>query len=243
MTDPIDVLLWVVLPYLAIALLVGGTAWRWRHDQFGWTTRSSQLHESRLLRIGSPLFHCGLLLVAGGHVAGLLVPASLTRWLGVHDEVYHVVSLVAGTVTGVAAVAGLAVLLYRRWRVPAVRKATTRNDVVTYVVLGAALLLGMAATVITNGVQGGYDYRATVAPWFREVLLLRPDPSRMADVPLSYQMHTVVGMLLFALWPFSRLVHAFSAPVRYLVRPYVVYRSRTTKRLATRSSRPGWDEP
>nr|WP_042191348.1 respiratory nitrate reductase subunit gamma [Kibdelosporangium sp. MJ126-NF4]CEL20018.1 Respiratory nitrate reductase gamma chain [Kibdelosporangium sp. MJ126-NF4]CTQ97241.1 Respiratory nitrate reductase gamma chain (EC 1.7.99.4) [Kibdelosporangium sp. MJ126-NF4] len=241
MNDPTDVLLWTVLPYLTIAVFVGGTVWRFKYDQFGWTTRSSQLHESRLLRIASPLFHLGLFAVIGGHVVGLLVPKSLTEWLGVHEELYHVVSLAAGTLAGVATVAGLAILLYRRWRVPAVRGATTHNDKLTYLLLGTTILVGMYVTVVINGVQGGYDYRVSIAPWFRGILTLQPDSSLIADAPLMYQLHALLGMALFVLWPFSRLVHAFSAPVRYLIRPYVVYRSRGDA-LASRTARRGWDQ-
>ncbi|MGO1052875.1 respiratory nitrate reductase subunit gamma [Crossiella sp. CA198] len=242
MTSPIDLLLWGVLPYLAIASMVGGTIWRYRHDKFGWTTRSSQLHESRLLRIASPLFHFGLLFVVGGHVMGLLVPKAVTEWLGVAEHEYHLVSLTMGTLAGAATVAGLGILLYRRLRVPAVRRATTGNDKLTYVLLGGAILFGMAATVLTNGVGGGYDYRTTISPWFRGIFLLNPDPALMAGVPLSFQLHVLTGLLLFTLWPFSRLVHAFSAPVSYLLRPYVVYRSRDGARVAARAPRRGWEQ-
>lgn len=237
----LDLLLWAVLPYVTITVFAGGLAWRYRHDRFGWTTRSSQLHESRLLRVASPLFHFGLLFVLAGHVGGLLVPASVTRWLGVHDEQYHLVSLVAGGLAGAAAVLGLGALLYRRWRTPAVRAATGRDDRLTYPVLAAVLLLGMAATVITNGMGGGYDYRETVSPWVRGVLLLHPDPGLMHDVPLPYQLHALAAMALFALWPFSRLVHALSVPLQYLVRPYIVYRSRDD-RLAARPAPRGWGD-
>ena len=81
--SPLDVVLWIIIPYLAIATFVLGHVWRYRYDKFGWTTRSSQLYESRLLRLGSPLFHFGILLVALGHVGGLLIPESWTDALGV----------------------------------------------------------------------------------------------------------------------------------------------------------------
>jgi nitrate reductase gamma subunit len=83
-------LLWGVLPYVTIAVLVGGTVWRYRYDQFGWTTRSSQLYESRLLRIGSPLFHFGILVVVVGHIIGLVIPASWTSAVGLSETAYHV---------------------------------------------------------------------------------------------------------------------------------------------------------
>ncbi|MGW5053668.1 respiratory nitrate reductase subunit gamma [Actinokineospora sp. NPDC004072] len=238
---PLSVLEWTVLPYLAIAVLVGGVVWRFRHDRFGITSRSSQLHESRLLRVASPVFHFGLLLVLGGHVAGLLVPKAVTEFAGVDDHLYHLAALGLGTLSGAAATAGLGLLAWRRWRTPAVRTATTRGDLVVYAVLGAALLLGMAATVLTNG-GGGYDYRATIAPWTRGILTLHPHPELMVDVPLSYQLHTLAGMVLLALVPYGRLVHALTAPVQYLFRPYLVYRVRDSRRLTTRPGPRGWNE-
>nr|ABL74930.1 Orf35 [Streptoalloteichus hindustanus] len=241
MTSPLDLLLWAVLPYVTIAVLVGGTLWRFRYDRFGLSTRSSQLHESRLLRTASPLFHFGLLFVAAGHVFGLLVPKSLTSFLGVSEEMYHLGALVMGALAGCATVAGLAILMWRRWRTPAVRGATTRNDRLTYVLLGVVLLAGMSTTVLTNGVMGKYDYRETISPWFRGILLLQPDPALMESVPLTYKAHILGAMALFCLWPFSRLVHAFTAPVQYLLRPYVVYRSRGeglgTRELGARERR------
>ena len=96
---------WIVLPYIALALFVVGHIWRWRYDQLGWTTSSSQLLEQRWLRIGSPLFHIGLLVVVGGHVIGILVPDRATRAIGVSDRVYHVFSLAAGGAFGALALA------------------------------------------------------------------------------------------------------------------------------------------
>ena len=127
----------------ATLLLVGGTAWRWRYDQFGWTTRSSQVYESRLLRIGSPLFHFGILVVAFGHVIGLLVPKSWTDAAGLSQEAYHVQALALGGIAGVATVVGVAILVYRRRTTGPVFSATTRNDKAMYVLLIATLVLGL----------------------------------------------------------------------------------------------------
>ncbi|MFL1434067.1 respiratory nitrate reductase subunit gamma, partial [Nocardiopsis protaetiae] len=96
-----DLFLWGILPYVVLVIVVGGLIWRFRYDRFGWTTRSSELYESRLLRIGSPLFHFGLLVVIVGHVIGLLVPEAWTRALGVSDTLYHVTALSLGLVAGV----------------------------------------------------------------------------------------------------------------------------------------------
>lgn len=220
----LHIALWGVLPYIVIVSFVMGTVWRFRHDRFGLTTRSSQLHESRLLAIGGPLFHYGLLLVLAGHAIGLLVPEGLTFDLDVTESLYRDNALLVGGVTGLAATAGLTVLLWRRLRVRAVRLTTRRTDRVLYPVLAAVLLLGLAVTLTAP--TGHYDYRLGVSVWFRSLFTLDPNVYAMADAPAVYQAHTLLGMALFALWPFSRLIHAFAAPIGYLIRPYVVYRSR-----------------
>ncbi|MFI2371585.1 respiratory nitrate reductase subunit gamma [Streptomyces sp. NPDC018833] len=234
-------LLWLAAPYVALTSFVLGHVWRYRHDQFGWTTRSSQLYESRLLRLGSPLFHFGLLAVIGGHAMGILIPASWTEYVGISEGTYHLVSVSAGTLSGLATVAGLAILLYRRITVLAVRKATTTNDVVMYTLLAAAIATGMLNTVGDNLIGGGYDYRATVAPWFRGLFSLNPQPELMEAIPISFQVHNLVVLALLAIWPYTRLVHVFSAPLGYLVRPYVVYRSRDPKGPDARRYARAWE--
>lgn len=236
-----SVLLWGVLPYVVLAVLVGATVWRWRYDQFGWTTRSSQVYESRLLRIGSPMFHFGILVVAFGHVIGLVVPKSWTDAAGLSQEAYHLQALALGTVAGVMTLVGIAILVYRRRTVGPVFSATTRNDKAMYVGLVAAIVAGMVATL--SGAGGGeeHNYRLTVSPWFRSLFVLQPDVDAMSEAGAAYQAHVVIALLLFATWPFTRLVHAFSAPVGYLFRPYVVYRRRkATGITASRPPRRGW---
>ena len=237
-----NTILWGVLPYLMLALLVGGTIWRYRYDKFGWTTRSSQLYESRLLRIGSPLFHFGILLVLIGHIGGLVIPESWTEAVGVKEGLYHVNALLFGGLAGVATLTGILILIYRRRTTGPVFMATTKNDKLMYVVLVAAIVLGLWTTLVSVGAgHEAHNYRETVSPWFRSLFVLQPDVDSMAEAPVQFKVHTLVGMLLFAIWPFTRLVHAFTAPLHYLFRPYIVYRSRDLPRGAgSRSSRPGW---
>lgn len=235
-------LLWVTVPYVAFTSFVLGHVWRYRHDQFGWTTRSSQLYESRLLRLGSPLFHFGLLAVLGGHVLGIGVPESWTAALGVSEYAYHLLSVSFGTLSGLATVAGLAILLYRRATVLAVRKATTGIDKIMYTLLVGAILTGMLNTVGGNLIGGGYDYRSTVSPWFRSLFTLHPQPELMAGAPASFQIHALVVLTLLASWPYTRLVHVFSAPLGYLTRPYVVYRSRDAAQPGARRYARAWEQ-
>lgn len=218
--------LWVGLPYACLAVFAVGHVWRFRSGKLTWTTRSTQLLERRLLRIGALLFHLGLLAVIGGHVLGILVPESATEAVGVSEGLYHAVSVTAGTTSGLAMSAGFAVLLYRRTRVPRVRRTTNRADRLTYLALGVVIFSGMWATVGVNLLGGGYDYRQTVGPWFRGLFMLDPDPSLMSGAPLVYQLHALAAFSLFALWPFSRLVHAWSVPLAYLRRSPILYRRR-----------------
>jgi nitrate reductase gamma subunit len=237
----VSTVLWGVLPYLCLATLVGGTVWRYRYDKFGWTTRTSQLYESRLLRIGSPLFHAGILAVVVGHVGGLVVPRSWTEAAGVTDGAYHAGALVVGGVAGFCTLVGVAVLVYRRRTTGPVFMATTRNDKVMYLVLVAAIVLGLWTTLVGAGAgQDAHDYRGTVSPWFRSLFTLQPDVASMAAAPAQFHLHTLVGMLLLTIWPFTRLVHAFTAPLHYLFRPYIVYRSRDRAAGGARGARPGW---
>jgi len=221
-----DLLFWVVLPYAAMAVFVVGHLWRYQRDQFTWTSRSTQLFERRLLMWGSILFHYGALAAIGGHALGILVPSGVTSAFGISEHTYHLISVSGGTLAALACVTGLLLLLYRRLTVPRVAATTTRMDLVTYVLLLLMIGLGTIETVGVNLLGGSYDYRATVGLWFRGLFMLDPHPGLMASAPLVYRLHAIAAWLLFALWPFTRLVHAWSVPVTYLNRIYILYRRR-----------------
>ncbi|HSI94035.1 MAG TPA: respiratory nitrate reductase subunit gamma, partial [Jiangellaceae bacterium] len=157
------------------------------------------------------------------------------------ESVYHTQALVLGAIAGFATLTGIAILIYRRRTTGPVFMATTRNDKSMYVVLAAAIVTGLGTTLLGAGVVGEeHNYRETVSPWFRSIFMLQPDVEAMSGIPLAFALHTLVGMLLFAVWPFTRLVHAFTVPVGYLFRPYIVYRSRSAG-PASRRDRRGWD--
>ena len=227
------------MPYICLAVFAVGHFWRYRYDKFGWTTRSSQLYESRLLRLGSPLFHFGILFVLGGHVMGLGVPESWTEKVGISEGMYHVMAVGIGSVAGFCTLVGMAILIYRRRTVGPVFSATTKMDKTMYAVLGSVIVIGLANTVIAN-IFGDYDYRQGVSVWFRGIFRLEPHAQLMAEAPIGFQLHGLAAFLLFALWPFTRLVHVFSAPLGYLTRPYIVYRSRDVQ-LGSRKPRRGWE--
>lgn len=236
-----DLLLWVIIPYLCIATFVLGHVWRYRYDKFGWTTRSSQLYESRLLRLGSPLFHFGILLVILGHIGGILIPERATKAVGISEDAYHAVAVTLGGISGFMTVVGLAILIYRRRTTGPVFSATTNNDKAMYVLLTATLVVGLATTVMGNLTGHPHDYRLSVAPYFRSVFYAQPDTDLISSAPIGFQIHVMLAWLLFAAWPFTRLVHLFSAPLGYLTRPYIVYRSRDVRASGARPAQRGWE--
>ncbi|MDF1487599.1 respiratory nitrate reductase subunit gamma [Tessaracoccus caeni] len=235
---------WGVFPYLVLLILVGGLAWRYRYDQFGWTTRSSQLYESKLLKFASPLFHFALLAVFMGHVVGLIIPKAFTDWIGIDQHMYHMGAFYGGGLAGIALVVGLGLLIYRRRTQTAVFQATTWNDKIMYLVLATAIGVGMVATLTGDVTPTGeeHNYRETVSVWFRSLAYFQPNIEAMGEATWQFKVHVLLGLTLIAMIPFTRLVHAFSAPLHYLFRPYIVYRSRDAAPQQSHTVKGrGWD--
>jgi len=237
--NAVSIFLWIVVPYICLAIFIVGHYWRYRYDKFGWTTRSSQLYERRLLRWGSPLFHFGILFVFLGHVMGLGVPESWTAAVGISEGMYHLMAISIGAIAGFSTIVGMIILIYRRRTIGPVFSATTKMDKFMYAVLATVIVLGLANTA--GQVLAEYNYRTGVSVWFRGIFRFSLHPDLMAAAPLSFQLHGLIAFFLFALWPFTRLVHVFSAPIGYLWRPYIVYRARPDTRLGSRATKRGWD--
>ncbi|WP_251552838.1 respiratory nitrate reductase subunit gamma [Neobacillus muris] len=220
--------LWVVLPYIVLTIFIGGHIYRYQHDQFGWTSKSSELLEKKLLRIGSNLFHWGIIFVFGGHVMGLLIPIEVYESMGVSEHQYHTIALIGGIPAGLAAAIGILILLYRRMTVRRLIATSTKGDWLTLVFLVIVILSGLSATFF-NIDSEGFDYRTTIGPWLRSILTFRANAGYMSEVPVWFKVHILAVLGIFAVWPFTRLVHVFSVPVRYLSRSYVIYRKRGPK--------------
>ncbi|KUP36383.1 respiratory nitrate reductase subunit gamma [Bacillus halotolerans] len=223
-------ILWVIMPYMVLTIFIGGHIYRYQHDQFGWTAKSSELLEKKKLAAGSTLFHWGMLFVIGGHVMGILIPEGVYRAIGITEHVYHKMAIGVGLPAGIAAVIGLFILTYRRLFDKRIRKTSSPSDFLTLFLLLFVMVSGVAATFL-NVDSKGFDYRTTVGPWFRQIFLLRPDASLMESVPLWFKLHILMGYVIFIMWPFTRLVHVFSLPFKYLTRSYVVYRKRSKQHI------------
>jgi nitrate reductase gamma subunit len=149
-----------------------------------------------------------------------------------------------GGLAGIALVVGLALLIYRRRTQTAVFRATTVNDKVMYLFLALAVGLGMVATLTGDKTPTGeeHNYRETVSVWFRSLFVFQPNVEAMGEATWQFQAHVAIALLLIAMIPFTRLVHAFSAPLHYLFRPYIVYRSRDAAPQHSQTIKGrGWD--
>lgn len=222
-----DILLWVILPYAAIATFLVGMWWRYRTDKFGWTSNSTQLFEGKILGWAGPAFHYGALAAIGGHVVGLMIPESLTESLGVSESMYRWFSAVAGGIAGLVCVIGFVGIVYRRITNPRVRQTTSRTDLLVYLLLVLLIGIGCWLTFAHNLLTDDpYNYRETISEWWRSLFILQPDVEAAAHAETIYQVHAIIAWAFWALFPFSRLVHAFSIPLQYLGRPYILYRRR-----------------
>lgn len=219
-----NLFLWGALPYIAFTFLIAGTLIRFFYFESNWTTKSSEFLEKKQLRIANPLFHFGLACVLGGHIVGVLMPKTWTAALGINDHMYHEGALYMGAVAGVLFIVGFLLLMKRRFTVKALEANTSTLDKWLYLFLALAIFSGMTGTLLNYA--GFFDYRVSIGPWFRGLLMFQPDPSLMEGVPSVFQFHMFSWMAVAIIFPFSRLVHCLSVPLNYLTRPFIVYRKR-----------------
>jgi nitrate reductase gamma subunit len=220
-----ELFLWGILPYIVFTIFLGGLIYRYQKDQFGWTTKSSEFLEKRKLRIGSLLFHWGIIFVLAGHVAGILIPVDVYNFLGITEHTYHIIAIALGFPAGIVATLGLIILCHRRLTVKRIKVTTSPSDWVALFAILLAVGTGFIATSF-NIDSHGFDYRTTIAPWFRSIFTFQIQPELMAKVPIWFKIHMLATFFLYIVWPFTRLVHAFSFPIRYLSRSYVIYKKR-----------------
>lgn len=222
----IDQFLWIIYPYVVISVFILGMLMRYNTDQKRWTAKSSELLEKRLLKWGSLLFHIGIIFVFLGHSAGIIVPLAFYRLFGVPDEQYHIMAAVMGGLSGIVAVIGIIILIYRRLLVKRIRLTSSTGDIIAVFLLAIVMINGMAVTISHALDTSGFDYRANLAPWFRSLFIFSPNASLMAQVPIIFKFHVFSAFLFFALMPFTRMVHILSLPITFLARSFIPFRKR-----------------
>ena len=216
--------LWVVFPYLMITITIVGHIYRYRTDQMDWSSRSSEIFESKSLRWGSLLFHYGILFVIFGHFIGLIIPESFITGLGISEGVYHAGAIYFGGAAGIVTFVGVLILLFRRYDNKRVSKTSSFADKLIIVLLFLVIAAGIYNTLFYNLTTPGFNYRLSISPWFRSLFIFSPNPSLMANIPVFYKIHVLLAFLIFGVWPFTRLVHVWSVPFAYIKRSHIIYR-------------------
>lgn len=217
---------WTIFPYICGTILIVATFYRFVFRGKSWTAPSTEIFEKRWLKIGSVVFHYGIIFAFIGHVMGMLVPIEVYEALGINEHMYHIFAISGGGVAGVMVVLGLIFMLYRKFAFSRVRTHTTLGGYLTIIWLLLTAGLGTYMTIIYNTTVGGYEYRLSIGPWFRSLFTFQPQAELMASVPALFKLHIILSFILFAAIPFTKLVHMFSFPLRYPARAPQQYRAR-----------------
>lgn len=227
MMDGINSFLFGVYPYICLTVFLVGSIIRFDREQYGWRSQSSQLLRRRQLIWGSNLFHVGILVIFVGHTGGLLTPVFVFEALGISHTAKQLLAMVVGGVAGVLCLVGLVMLLHRRLSDPRIRQTSSFADIAVLVLLLVQLLLGLGSIFVSANHLDGSEMLVLMA-WAQHIVTLRPGAAALVqDVSPVFKVHLVLGMTLFLIFPFTRLVHVLSAPIWYLGRRgYQIVRTR-----------------
>jgi nitrate reductase gamma subunit len=231
MMDFINQLAFGWYPYLAVTVLVVGSILRFDANQYSWRSQSSQFLRRKQMVIGSNLFHMGIIILFFGHLVGLLTPVTVIDTLRISHSLKQTAALVVGGIAGVAAYIGCTLLLHRRLFDPRIRLSSSIGDIAVLVLIWLQLTLGILTTWWTLKHLDGSEMLKFMN-WANGILTLDPAaPQRIKDVALVYKLHIILGLTLFLITPFTRLVHIWSAPVWFLLRPgYQIVRTRRSRK-------------
>jgi len=227
MRDVINHIVFGWYPYLALTVFLLGSLIRFDREQYTWKTGSSQLLRRRQLMYGSNLFHVGILIIFFGHLVGLLTPIAIFDAIGISHGFKQIMAIVVGGVAGIACLIGIALLTHRRLFDDRIRATSSFGDIVILLLLFAQLLLGLATIPISMGHLDGHEM-VKFMNWAQGILTLQSGSWQLvADVHPIFKAHLFLGMTIFLVFPFTRLVHVWSAPIWFLGRRgYQVVRSR-----------------
>jgi nitrate reductase gamma subunit len=235
-------------PYLCLTVFLLGSLIRFDREQYSWRSGSSQLLRRRQLTWGSNLFHVGILVIFLGHLGGLLIPILLFDAVGISHGAKQILAIVVGGIAGLMCLAGIALLTHRRLFDSRIRATSSFGDIAILLLLFAQLLLGLATIPLSLGHLDGHEMVKFMS-WAQGILTLQPSASAIvAETHWLFKAHLMLGMTIFLVFPFTRLVHVWSAPIWYLGRRgYQVVRSSKPAsaggKLSTPASRPAVTAP
>ncbi|ABN82650.1 respiratory nitrate reductase, gamma subunit [Burkholderia pseudomallei] len=226
--DYLNTFVYGIYPYIAAAIFLFGSLARFEREQYTWKSDSSQLLHRGALRTGNILFHVGVLGLFFGHLVGLLTPVAVWDALGVTHQFKQLVAMSAGGVMGSLALAGLAILLHRRLTNARLAAVTRRGDKVLLAWLLVTLVLGLS-TIFESASHTDGHLMVQLMTWAQHIVTFRGNAaSYVADAPWLFKAHLFMGLSLFAIFPFTRLVHVWSgfASVTYVGRAWQLVRAR-----------------
>ncbi len=228
MRDTIFHVLFVWYPYVCLSAFIFGSIIRFDREQYTWKASSSQLLRQGQLRLGSNLFHFGILFLLVGHTVGLLTPTAIYT-LFITPEQKQLIAITAGGIAGTVCFVGLTLLLHRRLTDARIRQTSTYMDLAVLIILWVQLSIGLITLPYSLGHHDA-SVMLTLSHWAQGILTVQPvDAKTLQGLDWPYLIHLVLGMTIFLIFPFSRLVHIWSAPVWYLGRKgYQVVRTRAT---------------
>lgn len=221
-----NTLLFGYYPYVAISVFLLGSIARYDRDQYTWRTGSSQLLRAKDLRVGSNWFHVGILLLFVGHFIGLLTPPDVYHSLGVSTSAKQVLAVVAGGVFGGVCLKGIIILIRRRLTDARIRATSSRMDIFILLLIAVQLALGLLTLPISIYHYDGANM-LLLSEWAQRIVTFRGGAADLvSNIGIIFKLHLFLGMTLFLVFPFSRLVHVWSIPLAYVTRPYQVVRRR-----------------
>ena len=231
MSGYLDTLLFGIYPYVALTVLVVGSILRYEREPYTWRSGSSQILRRRQLIAGSVLFHVGVLIVFLGHLVGLLTPIGIFEALGISHGFKQLMAIVVGGVAGVAALVGATLLAHRRFFDARVRAQSSFSDNLVIAILWIQLALGLLTIPVSLGHLDGAEM-VKLMRWAQGIFTFDPGAAGyVAGTHLVFKLHLFLGLTIFIIFPFTRLVHMLSAPIHYLWRPgYQVVRIRSAPR-------------
>jgi nitrate reductase gamma subunit len=221
-------------PYLAVTVLIVGSILRFDRAQYTWRSQSSQFLRRKQMLIGSNLFHLGILALLGGHFVGLLTPVGVFDFFGVEHSFKQMTALVVGGFAGISAFIGASLLLHRRLFDARIRRSSSKMDILVLFLLWLQLTLGLATTWWTMKHLDGSEMILFMG-WANGLLTFKPGAADLIiNAYVVYKLHIILGLTIFLITPFTRLVHVWSIPLFFLLRPgYQLVRSRKAVRRPT----------
>lgn len=224
--NAVNYIMFQIFPYVALAVFAIGCWARFDHGAYTWRSGSSQLLSSRWMRLGSNAFHIGVLAILGGHLVGLLTPHSIYEHFMTSGQ-KQLLAMVVGGLFGLLCLVGMSLLLVRRIANARIRATGSGRDLAVLVLLFAQLLLGLGSIVVSAGHMDG-SQMVKLGEWAQHIVTLRGGAADyVADAHWIYKAHVTLGLTLILITPFTRLVHVWSIPLGYVVRPYQIVRRRT----------------